>query len=123
MAKQSLDSKIETMKDFEFSEPTEMGEVMDNLDKDELDDETKMSSVDFNTRLSSGEINSILVIDELQRLGIFPKETGITRQKKRLAISLKGEGRKEKVRIIAGEREFRKTSVGEKIGGLFRRKE
>ena len=124
---QKLEKKVNNgMKeiDFDFKEPTEMGEVMANLDKDEIDDETNMSSVDFNTRLSDGEINSILVIDELRRLGIFPNEMAITRQKKRLAISKGGLGRIEKVKIIAGDREHKSGSgFGEKMAGLFQRKE
>lgn len=119
----SLERKVESFKDLDFSEQTEMGEVMKNLDADNLDANTKMSSVDFNTRLDSLEINSILVIDEFMRLGIFPMEAGITRQKKRLAISLKGLGRQEKVRIIAGDREMKSgSSFGEKLSGLFQRK-
>jgi hypothetical protein len=105
-----------------IQEVTELGAVMDNLDNDTQDVHTKMSNIDFNTRLSKDEINCIMVIDELTRLGILPEDIGITRQKKRLSVSLKGEGRKEKVAIVQGEREHRGgRGIGEKLKGLFTR--
>lgn len=106
-----------------MKEKSEMGEVLDNLDADILNKETHMSTVDFNTRLTDHEISCILVIDELQRLKIFPEDTGITRQKKRLAISLEGKGREEKVKILSADRDFKTGgSLGEKFGSLFQKK-
>ena len=106
----------------ELKDKSELGEVMDNLDQDHLDKETRMSSVDFNTRLIPFEISSIMIIDELTRLGIFPQEAGLTRQKKRLSVSLNGKGREEKVRIIQGERENRTgQGVMNSMAGLFKR--
>lgn len=117
----ALESEIDKIEN-EIKDSSEMKEVLDNLDKDELDENTKMSSVDFNTRLTGVEINAILIIDELQRLKIFPDDTGITRQKKRLAISLMGKGREEKVKILSADREFKTGSgFGEKLGNLFKR--
>lgn len=120
-----LESAIDKLeKSSAFSEPSEMGEVFSNLDSDRIDPSTRMSSVDFNSRLNEMEINSILVIDELMRLGIFPDESGITRQKKRLSISKDGEGRKEKVAIIAGNREFQSGGGAmECLGNMFKRRE
>lgn len=107
-----------------FKDRSELGEVMDNLDQDTLDPTTKMSTIDFNTRLSETEISAVMIIDELTRLGIFPGEAGLTRQKKRLAVSLQGKGREEKVRIVQGERENRTgTGVMSRLGGLFQRRE
>lgn len=120
-----LEATIKKLEDSHtFSEPSEMGEVFSNLDSDNIDPNTRMSSVDFNSRLNDIEINSILVIDELMRLGIFPDDSGITRQKKRLAISKGGEGRKEKVAIIAGNREFQSGSgVMDRFSNMFKRRE
>lgn len=103
-----------------FKEETELGQVMSNLDSDDVDKTTGMSSIDFNTRLQDGEISSMMITDEFIRMGILPKEIGITRQKKRLAVSLKGMGREEKVRIVAGERERQAGgSFMDKVKGLF----
>jgi hypothetical protein len=103
-----------------LEEKTELGEVMKNLDSDEIDASTGMSSIDFNSRLRPSEIRSVIIIDELVRLGLFPKIVGITRQKKRLSVSLEGKGREEKVRIVAGERDFRGGgTIGERLKSFF----
>ena len=105
-----------------IQEVTELGEVMRNLDDDLQDKSTRMSNIDFNTRLNSIEINNIMIIDELTRLGVLPSNIGITRQKKRLSVSLKGEGRKEKVAIVQGERDHKGSrSLGDRMKGLFTR--
>lgn len=104
-----------------IQEKTELGEVMDNLDSDKIDPSSRMSSIDFNARLSGTEISSIMVIDELTRLGIFPESAGITRQKKRLSVSLNGKGRDEKVEVVRGERSNRSGGgMMEKFGNLFK---
>jgi len=103
-----------------FQEKTELGTVMENLDSDSVDESTGMSSIDFNTRLKEVEIGNIIIIDELMRLGILPDKIGLTRQKKRLAVSIEGKGREEKVRIVAGEREMRSGGgFGEKLKNFF----
>ena len=106
-------------------ELSELGEVMQSLDQDDIDVKSKMSNVDFNTRLSDIEINSIMVVDELATLGILPTDdTGLTRRKKRLSVSRNGLGREEKVRIVQGQREQQSgTGFGNKLAGLFSRRE
>ena len=123
-----IDEKLEDkLSDSRFNEimlpdQTEMGAIMNNLDNDVVDINTKMSSIDVNTRLTHEEINSCLIVDELIRLGILPKDIGLTRQKKRLAISLKGEGRREKVQIVSGQREFEAGSTfGNRFANLFKK--
>lgn len=107
-----------------FTEKSELGEVMTNLDSDVVDSKTKMSSVDFNSRLTNNEVNACLIIDELTRIGILPQAMGLTRQKKRLSVSKDGLGREEKVRIIAGEREQRSgTGMFDGIKNMFKRRE
>ena len=117
-----LESTIDQLKDtINFAEKSEMGQIFDNLDNDRIDKSTNMSSVDFNSRLTQSEIASSMVIDELTRLGILPDDSGITRQKKRLSVSLMGKGREEKVRMIAGEREHR-TGISGKLQGMFEKR-
>jgi len=102
---------------------SELKQVMDSLDRDEIDPLTQMSSIDVNSRLSDAEISACLRFDELVRLGILPDDLGLTRQKKRLSISKNGEGRREKVEIVKGERD-QETGGGFKrfMGGLFQPK-
>ena len=119
----TLDDTIKDVgREINIQEKTELGEVMQNLDSDTLDRETRMSSIDFNTRLGATEISSIMIIDELTRLGILPQNLGISRQKKRLAVSLDGKGRAEKVQIVQGQREHSSGGgVMGKLSGLFQR--
>ena len=106
------------------NQETELGSVMKNLDSDKVDTGTRMSNIDFNARLSGQEINASLVFDELVRLGILPEEAGLTRQKKRLSVSLEGKGREEKVRIVQGERDSQAGSTfGNRFMNLFKRQE
>jgi len=101
----TLDEKTEQIgREVPFEEQTELGQVMNNLDDDNVDNKTGMSKIDFNARLGRDEMRNITIIDELQRFGILPNIT-LTRQFKRLSVSLEGRGREEKVRIVQGERE------------------
>jgi hypothetical protein len=105
-----------------FSEQSELGEVMDNLDRDSPDD-TGMSKIDFNTRLSDGSIRAVLVVEELQHLGILEGVT-INNKIKRLMVSRDGLGRREKVAIVQGQREFTQgNGFLEKLGGMFKRRD
>jgi len=123
-----LETTIENAgKEVPFSEQTELGQVFDNLDNDNLNPKSNMSNIDFNSRLSDWEITSCLVFDELQGLGILPKTARITRQKKRLAVSKEGLGRREKVEIASASRsaELSGKSGGilSQIGSIFKRRE
>ncbi len=105
-----------------LEQKTELREVFDNLDSDVVDKKTKMSTVDFNTRLTQKQISACLIFDEFVRMGILEKEWGITRQLKRLATSRDGLSRREKVAIVANERDFRSGgNFGDKLKGLFQR--
>jgi hypothetical protein len=104
-----------------ISEQTEMGQAFDNLDRDKIDAEG-MTGVDFNTRLSSDQIGCILIIDEFKRLGLVPKHHGLTRQIKRLNVSLDGKGRAEKTAIATALISASKGSESF-IGKLFGRRE
>lgn len=95
-----------------FKSTSEMGEAFDNLDND--------SFIDMNSRLSDDEISACTVIDELKSLGIFPSEANITKQFKRLKVSLQGKGRQEKVSVVTGTKE--KKAPGS-FTDLFKRRE
>lgn len=102
-----------------FKEKTEMGEVFDNLDNDNINPKTGFSNIDFNARLMPWEVSNCMVFDELKALGILPENANITTQKKRLSVSLGGEGRKEKVQIASGSRDAELAGrSGGFLGGL-----
>jgi hypothetical protein len=91
------------------AQPTEIGEAMKELNKDEIEEDTRMSGIDMRSRLHYMEAASILAFDSLVSLKTLPVKTLIfTRQKKRISVSIGGLGREEQVRIIAGQREHEK---------------
>jgi len=107
-----------------FFDEAELSQVMRQMDTDIVDPDTKMSSIDFNSRLNREEISASLIFDEFVRLGILPSGFGLTRQKKRLSVSLDGKGREEKVAIVNCEREAKAgNSFGSKIASLFKPKQ
>jgi len=59
------------------------------------------------------ERNALMSIDSLVALRFLPVSClTITRQAKRLNVSMKGEGRKETVDVISGKREHDKQMAG-----------
>jgi hypothetical protein len=96
-------------------QPTELGETLKELNKDELEFNTRMSGIDMRARLNSYEIMTVLALDALVGLGFLPtKCLAFTRQKKRLSVSLRGLGREDIVRIVSG-----KNETDAKKGGWF----
>lgn len=78
-----------------------LGEIIKELNNDKVDKNSKMSNIDMNARLNNIEISSILALDSLVSMQFLPlKCLDFTRQKKRLSVSLGGEGRKEIVQIF-----------------------
>lgn len=109
-----------------INNPTELGETLKELNKDEIDYESRMSGIDMRARLYPSEISSILALDALVAFGICPtRSLAFTRQKKRLSVSQMGLGRKEIVDIVGGKRELEtRSSTGfwDTIKGKFQRK-
>jgi len=103
------------------NQDSELTGVMKILNEDVLEKSTNLPSIDMKTRLAPFELTSMVIHDAVIALDCLPKECLITtRTKKRLAVSLLGEGRKEMVRIVQSERE--KESGGgfmSKVKGLF----
>lgn len=99
----TLDQQIDHIQKGMIMEKSQLREVFENMDDDTVDPVSSMSKIDFNTRLTDTEIRAILVFDELQRIGIMPKNAGISRQLKRLKVSQDGKGRGEKVDMVRAE--------------------
>ena len=101
-----------------INQPTELGEAMKHLNRDEIDPNTRMTSIDMGTRIyNSFERNALNQIDSLVAMRFLPVSVlAVTRQHKRLNVSMKGEGRKENVELVVGKREHDKQSSA---GGMF----
>lgn len=108
----------------EVSQPTELGESLKELNTDSIDPVSNMTSMDMRSRLGGMEVGSILALDTLVAMRFLPSKTiNITRQKKRLSVSLDGKGRAEIVDIVAGKREIDNEKgfggFGERLKGMF----
>jgi len=99
---------------FEIRKHSEIAEALRELNKDDLED-NRMSGIDLRTRLMSWEITGILAVDTLITFRCLPLSCELfTRKKKRLNVSLAGEGRKEIVDISRP-----KEDVANKTGKSF----
>lgn len=103
------------------ADKTELQAVVENLDSDSFNEKELVSNIDFNTRLTQAEVSASLVIDTLARIGVFPQGTSLTRQLKRLKVSLNGQGRAEKVEIVRSERDRRSGGILAGLGSFFKR--
>lgn len=99
-----------------LEEVNNVKEVLITLDKDEVQ-EDNLTTIDFNTRLHESEVAPIVALQLLHSLRVGGSACSlITRSIKRHKVSLGGQGRKEKVDIIKGDREHDEKSSG---GSLF----
>lgn len=99
-----------TINEIDVSEKTDLSETLKQLNEDTLDVKTSMSGIDMRARLSHFEIPAILQIDTLVAMNVLPAEClALTRQKKRLSVSLGGLGRREIVKIATGRAEENKN--------------
>jgi hypothetical protein len=88
------------------NEITELQGSLQELNNDTMSERYRTSGIDLRTRLYNVEIAAITVIDSLVAFKFLPITVApLCIQKKRLAVSLKGAGRKEIVDIVAGKRE------------------
>ncbi len=93
---------------------TELGDAIKEINKDDIEPNTRMSGIDMRARLHPLEIASVLALDALVSLGILPTSClAFTRQKKRLSVSLEGKGRDDIVNIVSGKKE-----MDAKMGGM-----
>ncbi len=103
-------------------QPTELGDTLKELNKDDLEDNTRMSGIDMRARLHPVEMSNLLALDSLVALQVMPtKCLAFSRQKKRLSVSHNGLGRREIVDIVQGkqERDIRKGGFMDNIKGFM----
>jgi hypothetical protein len=111
-----------------IQQSTELGETLKELNDDQLTTDTGMSGIDLRSFLHPIENSSVLALDSLVAFNFLPQNTlQLSRQKKRLAVSLMGRGRDDIVKIAVGKREFdqqqENKGIMQKIGGWFRPKQ
>ena len=105
-------------------QPTEIGDALRNLNNDDIDPDTRMSGIDMRSRIGSAEISPILAIDACVCLGVLPRKClTLTRQKKRLSVSLNGLGRDDITNVVSGKQEMDAKkgggSIVDRIKGVF----
>lgn len=87
-------------------QPSDMGDAIREINKDDFDNDTRMSSIDMRTRLSSFGVTSVWAMDALVSMKCFPRSClPVTRQFKRNMISMDGLGREDIVRMMVGNLE------------------
>ena len=104
----------------EIKQSSELGEALRELNDDSIDKNGRHSGIDMRSNLHPIEISSILAVDTLVNLRFLPKTClDFTRQKKRLAVSKLGQGRKDTVTLVSGQREHQQNSGnGGIVGGI-----
>lgn len=102
-------------------QPTELGDTLKELNRDELEPGTRMTEMDMKARLHSTEIMFINMFDSLVMLGVLPTQClAVTRQKKRLSVSVNGLGRREFVEVVAGKKDQDAKLSGGGIGSSIK---
>lgn len=102
-----------------ITENSELGDALKELNNDSIEQDTRMSGIDLRARLHFAEIPSILGMDALVQMKILPIVClGFTRQKKRLSVSIQGQGREDIVRIVSGKKE---SDIAQASGGFMDR--
>jgi len=86
--------------------PSELGDTLKELNKDDLDPVTKMSGIDMRSIIHPLDISNIAAFDSLVWLDFLPvKSLAITRKMLRLAVSQHGKGREHMVDVATGKRD------------------
>jgi len=107
-----IDETTGSMTEQDIKQPTEIGEAIEKLNLDRINQDG-MTSMDMTSRLHPVEADGILQTDFLVRMGVIPIECmAFTRQKKRLSVSINGEGRKEVVSLVQGKNDRDNNMAG-----------
>jgi len=108
-----------------INQPTELGESLKHLNDDSVEQDTRMSGIDMRANIHPVEKSPLLAIDIAVALGVLPKKClMLSRQSKRLSVSVNAMGRNNIVDVVSGkqEQDARKMGGGSilsKIGGIF----
>lgn len=87
--------------------PSELGDTLKELNRDDIDPVTHMSGIDTRAILHPADIQNIAAFDSLVWLDFLsPKCLAITRKMLRLSVSSSGKGREHMVDVATGKRTF-----------------
>jgi len=87
--------------------PSELGDTLKELNRDDLDPTTQMSGIDMRSIIHPMDISNIAAFDSLVWLDFLPvKCLAVTRKMLRLAVSQHGKGREHMVDVATGKRIF-----------------
>ncbi len=103
------------------TQESELGSVMKIMNEDNIE-KSGMTTMDMKARLHPMEISSILIHDSIVALNCLPQScVHLTRQKKRLSVSIMGKGREEIVNVVQSKREQEQGGgLADKLGNFFR---
>lgn len=98
---------------------SELGEVTENMNKDEIEPEIDMSTMDKMSRLHPVQIPAIAVWDYLVKSNFLMNDAlHVSRQIKRLEVSRDGQGRAEWVEVVGRKTE---TEAKKGLGNMMRK--
>ena len=105
----------------EIMQPTELAETIKEMNSDSIDPDSRMSSIDTKARVNPMQMSAVIALDSLVAMKFLPVSAlFITRQMKRLSVSLNGLGRKEMIEAIRGVKDAEsKEGFMSKLGGAF----
>jgi len=87
-------------------QPTEVGEAIKELNKDNIDPGSRLSDIDQRTRIHYVEEGGLTSVQSLVAFRFLPITIlSFTRSKMRLAVSRDGLGRREIVQLFQGKKE------------------
>ncbi|KKM79305.1 hypothetical protein LCGC14_1351240 [marine sediment metagenome] len=93
--------------------PTELGDTLKELNRDDLDPNTNMSGIDMRSIIHPLDITNIAAFDSLVWLDFLsPKSLAVTRKMLRLSVSQDGKGREHMVDVATGKRMFDAANGG-----------
>ena len=85
--------------------PSELGDTLKELNRDDLDPTTQMSGIDMRSIIHPLDITNLAAFDSLVWLDFLPVEClAVTRKMLRLSVSQHGKGREHMVDVATGKR-------------------
>ena len=105
-----------------IQQPTELGEALKELNKDVIEGQTRTSSIDMRSILHPVQVHPVSAFEGLVVMGMITKKClGFSRQIKRNAVSINGEGRRQIVQTTQGKTEVDINKAGGVTGGFMSR--
>jgi len=99
---------------------TELGEALKELNKDEIDNNTRTSSIDMRAILHEMQVHPVSAFEGFVVLGMVTTRClGVSRQIKRNSCSIKGKGREQIVQTTQSKNETDINKANGVSGGFF----